>query len=107
MEHFRRCEHHAARQFGCLHAGQVQGGALSGDGFLRRAAMHLHSANPQTLAGRMDFDLLLLVDSARNQSACHHGPEALHGEHAINWQPEDSAGIFGRNLGGQPSQLAL
>ena len=55
----------------------------------------------------MDFDLLLFVDRARNQSAGHHCAEALHGEHAIDRQAEDRAGIFGRNLGGQPRQLAL
>ena len=78
-----------------FHAGKIKRGALSGDGLLGRPAMDLHAANPQTLADRMDFDLLLLVDRARNQSAGHHGPEALHGEHAIDRQPEDSAGIFG------------
>ena len=90
-----------------LDAGEIQRGALAGDGLLRCRAVHLHAAHPQPLAAGMHLQLLLFVHRAGNQRAGDDRAEALHGEDAIDGQAKDRSRILGRNLGGQTRQLAL
>ena len=106
-EHLRRGQHHAASQFGGFHAGQIQGGALAGDGCVGRLSVYLHATHAQPLARGMDFDLLLLADGPRDQRSGDHRSEAFHGEDAINGQAEDGGGILRWNFGSQACEFGL
>ncbi len=106
-EHLRRRQHHAASQFGGFHAGEVERGALTGDGFVGGLSMHLHPANAQPLASGMDFDFLLLADGPGDQRSGDHGSEAFHGEHTIDGQAKDRGGILRRDLGSEARELVL
>ena len=102
-----RGQRHAAGQLFHLHAGQVQRGALAGNGLVCGAAVDLHAAHARPLARRKDLDFFFLFYFAGDQRSGNHRAKAFHGKNAVNGQAEKRFGIARRNVRGQPDDFSL
>ena len=90
----QRPRHHepvAARHLLALHPVQRERRALTGVRFIDGLAVDLHPAHahPATLGQQLEHVTGTHVPAP--QRAGHHGPEALHREHAIDRQPRGLA----------------
>jgi ceramide glucosyltransferase len=86
-------KHIATGELGGFDIGEVEGGALAGDGVVRFHSMNLDAAHAQTPAGRIDFDLLFFTNGAGDQRPGDDRAEAFDREHAIDGQAEVTGGI--------------
>ena len=102
MKSRRRSQHHAARQFSCGYAGQIQSCALPSHRLFRPRAHAPGCREPAPVVPRENLQFIFLADGSRNQCPRHYRAEALHGEHAVNGKPGKRGRIPGRNIGGEP-----
>ena len=65
----RRGQHHAARQLADLNSGKVERGALSRNRLLRGGSVDLHAAHAQSLAARMNFELVVFARRCRKSAS--------------------------------------
>ena len=87
-------EHVAARDLRGLDIGQVDGGALAGDGVVGLPAVDLDTAHAQAPSGGIEFDFLLLLHGAGDERAGDDGAEAFDREDAVDGEPEVAARVF-------------
>ena len=94
---------HAAAKVVDGEAGQVDGGAASGDRDLDLLSVGLQAADAGAQASGQDFDLLPDVQRAVDKSARGDGAEAGHGKDAVDWKPRAANVAAGRG----PFELRL
>ena len=98
-ERARRHQRVAAAHVAALDAGKVDGDALPRLGPRDRRVVHLHRADADVPARRLEAQPVSLGDRSGPQRPGHDRPDALQREHAVDVEPRREVGAARRGLG--------